>query len=325
MLIKSSFETILPKRIKNQWFWSVIAVIAFFTSSLLLSYYGEESYLVTRTFLVLSPCLWPIVYSIIAKKFHNQFIKNIRNFFLWDESQSNNWYKAIATKAFCLKKSNLFFTCVLWVWGIYTVYSMPLPFKANMINNIGRLGILLPVFIGVHAVPMIFYCVKALYELTKIEISEHFYSCGYQLLQSIKNFYMGFAVTIAGLNLSLFLGFYYSPYGFNEFSIIWIAFISIWPVTMYISTQYFIKIIENRSKKVYLDLLNQHVISPSLDKLITAHQNEDFEDVKRNIEFRDSLLQFNGRKKDFTSALTLFTTVLAGSFQIIITIISLKP
>ena len=322
MQVKSSYEAILPPPIKIHWFWGVIAILAFFGSGMLLNYYGEASYLITRTFVVLSVCLWPILYSIIANKFNKMYTLYIKKMFEWSESESDNWYKNIAQRAFCLKGKNLAITCILWCFGIFTVYSLPLPFKTDIINNIGRLGLVALLFTGVHSIPMIFYCVKALYELTKREIKESFYADGYELLQSIKKFYMGFAVTITTINLSLYFGFLYSPYGFDELLVIWIGFISLWPTTMYISTQYYIKMIENNSKKVYLDLLNEHVIIPSLNELIANHQTDDFDNVKRNLEFRNYLIKFGGAKKDLTSAVTLITTILVGIFQIVVTVLS---
>ena len=326
MTVKSSFDIVLFKRIKYIWLWGAISVVAFIISGMLLKNHGEDSFLITRIFIVLSVTLWPIAYSLLAKKFASLYTESIAHLFVWESNESDDWYINIATKAFRLKRSNLIITIVLWFFGILTVYSMPLPFKTNTINFIGRLGLSAILFIGVHSVPLIFYCVKALYELTKKEVSANFYANGYELLQAIKKFYMGFAVAITAINFSLFLGFYYSPYGFNEILIVWISFISLWPIIMYISSLYNIKVVENKAKKVYIDALNQHVICPSLENLIIEHKNEDFENVKRNIEFRDYMLKYNMAKIEFAPILTILTTILAGAFQIIVAILSqVKP
>jgi len=320
-MISSSFETILPQKLKYQWFWSILSFLVLTASHVILNYYNEKLYLTTRICIVFSVGLWPIAYTVLSKKYYGLYKDSIKVLFKWSNDESNKWYIDTANNAFVLKKRNLAITLVFWVISIITIFSMPLPFKNTIVNSIGILGFLVTLFVGVHSIPLIYFCVKALYDLTKRNVEESYYSTGYELIQSIKNFYMGFAVFITGINLLLFLGFYYSPYGFHDYLVFWISFISIWPVLMYIATLYFIKKIEYKSKKIYIDTINQYVIKPSLEQLVVNHQNIDFENVKRNLEFREYLVKIKSSTRiDFTSMLTLVTTILGGAFQIITTI-----
>ena len=309
-------------RAKYEWFWCLLSIISFILSGILLDYYGEKPYWITRFVFVFLVGLWPIAYTTISEKYFKLYNCSLIPLFKWSRNEKQKWYVSNATNAFVLRKTNLYLTIFLWLTGVLTVLSMPTPFDAPIINTIGYIGISVTLYIGVHSVPLIFFCVKSLYDLTKKDVGENFFSNGYELIKNIKNFFFGFSVLITIINFSLFVAIYYSPFGFHEFLVMWICFISMWPIAMYFVTLYSIKSIENNSKKVYVDLVNQHIIAPLLKENVSGSKKNDFVNLKSALEFRDYLLATGHAKRDYSSMATLVSAVLGGLFQVVVAIFS---
>ncbi len=323
----STFEKLTFTKQNYILYWFFVASFAFFSSLAVLNYSHEKMYIVTNIFMVFGVYLWPIEYISRSNKFYELFTKHLGPLFWKNKNDAFEWYKKTSTKTFCIMcKDSFWITLFLWVFAVGTVFYLKLPFKSEIVSYIAKIGFAAVLMIGIPSINVLYHTFLGLVELSKREVYKNYFADGYIHFLEIKKYYLNLVWLIIGINITLFLGFYNSPYVINNFLpiplLIWIIFISCWPTVFFFGVKYYLDQIRSNMKFNQISQIDIQVMDKKLDFTKSILNSESLKEIQEYMEFRKYLLSYEVGEKSFTNYIISAFPVITCLLQLAIVLLS---
>lgn len=312
--VKSTFEYLTVKKIPYWIYWPVIGVILYIFSEIIIFYFEEKRFFISRIVLILEVFSWPITYIYFSRRFYN-LMEDIHTIFWQNKKDADIWYNHQAEKIFTLKPISsrilvLFFSILL----ILTLLCLGLPFTNNIINITLVFVFFFISFIPANGVLIVFYNFVILQDLSKLNPEIPFFLFPNTCLIKIKRHLFSGTSIIAIVVFVLIVGFNYSPYGLNFLLKLWLFAIALFPLCLFFWALSKVQEIITTAKDNQIKLINDRI-----QKLLNGLLNDDEKSINNLIKYMDMQQKISSISEwslDPKSIIALMIALLPILFQI---------
>lgn len=302
----------------------ILSVLSMIASEIVLTKYNQKLYYGCRVVYLGMVMLWPIAYYKIGCYFKE----------LMGSDEIKNAYKSTEIKRLDdlmekyvsdLKLGNwfariLYLSVVMGIVGI--VLYLGLPFDDKYVNRITLCGVVVIALITSYSVVLLVSILKTMYILVVDCEDCEAYSFEFESKSNLKlkKFNLNVGLFLSVIFITLQIGTFVSPYGFENLIVMAMFLIAIIPLLYFAFSIFLSKRLILTSKEKLIYTYNSEVLKEQYDKVIIDPTEENIDKFKRLLEFRDYIYSYNPANKKRLNELEPLLMVIGAVVPILLQI-----
>ncbi len=312
--VKSTFEYLTIKKIPYWIYWPIIGLIFYIVSELLIFYFKEERFFICQLFAIIGIYSWPVFYIYFSKTF-NVIMDDLCIIFWRNKEDAVKWYNYHATRMFTLKTLySKILLSIFFILLILTLLYSGLPFNNNKMKIISLFGFCLIAFIAANAIPMLLYNLIITQSLIKLDPKIPFFMFSHIGLTKLKKYLFSVISIITIAYFTLIVTFESSPYGLSFLMMLWLTFLSIFPLGLFFWSLFIIHEIIAKAKYNQIELINSK-IQFQVSRLLNDDEKS-INNLTKCMDIQKKISSINEWPIDLKSIIALIIALLPLVFQI---------
>ena len=318
--VKSTFEYLIIKKIPYWIYWPVIGLIFYIFYELLIFYFKENRFFISQLVLILGPYSWPVAYIYFSKTF-KPVISDSYKIFWQNKEDAIKWYNCHAKRMFTLNtmRSKIIVSIIFVLLVITFLYS-GFPYTNNKMKIISLFSFFLIAFIAANAVSTVCEMFITLQDLAKLKPKIPFFMFPHISLAKLQSYLFSMISFMTIAYFSLIIAFKYSPYGLSFLYMLWLTFLSIFPIGLFFWSLFKIHDLITIAKYDQMKLINDK-IQIQLKGLLNDDEKS-IDNLKKSMDIQSKIISISEWPIDLKSIIALIIAFLPLFFQMYIQLLN---